>query len=548
MIPSDLETIDSSGERVDVSSTGQIISQSASVVDEDNRSPSSSGVCGCLRFNGIQKAQGYCLVGIGNGSIAASNVFLSTAFIYLASKEAGCIDEKGAITACDQRVHGFLPSTFVTYIATIAGLLVAFSLPVIGAIIDHSHHRQTVGRLVAFFIWLIQTLQIFTTERTWFYMAILQAIVAALYEFHYALAVSYLPDVARYEVSHDTMADFNRWFFCLQYLGQATWLAICMGIGSSLNFNDSESAHLGQSISSFVLLICYTQGWRKLPPIAERRKFPERRSFLLEGFRQNFRTLQSIRQNPNKTLKWFFATVSISKAGGYSLLSIMISYFTRVMKFGWLDAGLAFLLGVTFAGPGATCNSFLARKTNPKRSLQINFLFSFLVTLTAPFVLNFDAAKAIGQVWACLWGFSLGWLASGQQLFFTLCIPASQETELAGFFVYCGYVLVWLPPLIYSTIVEHGGKEQYGLASLCILQVVSMITILMVPEWKDVVEGSKHELVEMNNASSQTAGLSEDEEMRLAVPKEHEAGAATKPVKASLPDAVGTTFIPDGEQ
>eukprot|EP00980_Cylindrotheca_fusiformis_P006778 scaffold1416_cov90-Cylindrotheca_fusiformis.AAC.4 len=543
-MPSDLETIDSCRERASASSNGQDMSQSSSI--EDNRSPS-SGYCGFLRFEGIQKAQGYCLVAIGNGSISVSNIFLSTAFIYLASREAGCIDEKGAITACDQRVHGFLPSTFVTYIATIAGLLVAFSLPVVGAIMDHTHHRQTVGRLVAFLIWLIQTLQIFTTERTWFYMAILQAIVGALYEFHYALAVSYLPDVARYEVSHDTMTNFNRWFFCSQYFGQAIWLAACLGVGSSLGFNNTESSRLGQSISSCVLLVCYAQGWRKLPSVAERRKFPENRSFLLESFRQNFRTLQSIRQNPNKTLKWFFATTSIAKAGGYSLLPIIISYYARVMKFEWLDAGINYFLGVSFAGPGAAFNSYLARRTSPKRSLQLNFLFLFLVTLAAPFVLNFEASKIMGHIWTSLWGISLGWLSSGLQLFFTLCIPATQETELAGFFVYCGYVLIWLPPLTYSTIVEQGGKEQYGLASLCILQVISMFTMMMVPEWKDVVEGSKHELVEMNNASSQTEGLSEDGEMRLEVPKKHEAGAATKPVKASLPDAVGTTLIPEGE-
>jgi UMF1 family MFS transporter len=438
-------------------------------------------------------------VGIGNGSIAISNVFLSSCFIFLASKEAGCIDENG-LTPCNTRVHGFLPTTFVTNIAAISGLLSAFLLPVIGAIIDYTRHRQTVGRIVAFLIWMIQTIQIGTFEESWFQMAILQAIVVALFEVHYALSVSYVPDIARYEVNHETMTRFNRYFFCIQYSGQMTFLTICLAISYFLKFTSIESAHLGQSLSSFVLLICYTQAWRKLPPMEGRRKLPEGKSLLLEGFRQNFRTMQRMHRNPNKTLKWFFITVIISESGGTSLLPVALSYLIRVLRYDSLDVGFTFLLAVIFAVPGAILNSSLSRRWSPKASLRINFVCLFLVTLSAPFVLLSDAPHVVGYIWGLMWGFCLGWLYSGEQLFYTLCVPAAQEAELAGFFVYCTVVLTWLPSLIYSTIVENGGKDQYGLVPLCLLQLLAMVTIAMIPEWDDVLEGSKQKLFESGSS------------------------------------------------
>jgi MFS-type transporter involved in bile tolerance (Atg22 family) len=410
----------------------------------------------------------------------------------LASKEAGCINpETGKLAACNVRVYGFFPTTFITNIAAVAGVLAAFMLPVIGAIIDYTEHRQTVGRVVAFLIWAIQTTQIATIEKTWFHMAILQSIVVALFEVHYCLAVSYLPDIARYEVNHDTMTRFNRYFFTMQYSGQTTFLIITLLVSWWFELTSVQNAQLGQSACSFVVLICYTRAWTKLPAARGRRKLPEGRSLLLEGFRQNYRTFVEINRNPNKTLKWFFLTVIIAESGGTSLLPTVVSYLSRVYGYGSLDVGLTFLLAVIFAIPGAIVSAYLAKKTSPKTSLRIDFVCTFVVTVIAFFVLRKENPRFLGYLWGLMWGFCLGWFYSGEQLFYTLCVPPDQEAELAGFFVYCTIIMTWVPSLLYSIIVEKGKDEQYGLIPICILQLLSMISISMIPEWDDVLEGSK---------------------------------------------------------
>jgi MFS-type transporter involved in bile tolerance (Atg22 family) len=209
----------------------------------------------------------------------------------------------------------------------------------------------------------------------------------------------------------------------------------------------------------------------------------------------------------------------ISESGGTSLLPIVVSYYSRVLRYNSLDVGLTFLVAVFAAIPGAIVNAKLCHKFNPKISLRINFCFVFAITIAGAFVLTRENPPYLGYIWGVMWGFSLGWMYSGEQLFYTLCMPASQEAEFAGFFVYCTVILTWLPSLIYSAIVERGFKEQYGLGSLCGLQLIAMFTIAMVPDWDHVIEGSKQVLVDMTPEA--------DEGSSTGTTKEVEAGKAS---------------------
>jgi MFS-type transporter involved in bile tolerance (Atg22 family) len=180
-----------------------------------------------------------------------SNVFLSTSIIYLASKEAGCVDENDEIILdCETHVYGFYPSSFVTNIAALGGLLAAFLMPLIGAIVDYTSHRWNVGWFVAVAIFILQLIQIGTVSATWFPMAKLQAIVGALFYLHYLLMVSYLPDIARYDVDVPTMTRFNRSFFGLQFGGEVVYILLVVGISIGVDFNSVQTGQLGQLVGS----------------------------------------------------------------------------------------------------------------------------------------------------------------------------------------------------------------------------------------------------------------------------------------------------------
>lgn len=131
-------------------------------------------------------------------------VFLSTALIYLASKEVGCLEideetgEEIIVEDCNERVYGaFTPAALVANVATVSGVLIALFLPIIGAIIDFTPHRWTVGVVSATLLVLTQFILIFINGTNWIGMAILAAFSGFLFQVQAVTTVAYLPEIAR---------------------------------------------------------------------------------------------------------------------------------------------------------------------------------------------------------------------------------------------------------------------------------------------------------------------------------------------------------------
>jgi MFS-type transporter involved in bile tolerance (Atg22 family) len=137
-----------------------------------------------------------------------SNIFLSSSFVYLASEQAGCVDEDGNVLndSCDKRVYGMTPAGLIANIAVFSGLLSAFLMPLAGAAVDYTNHRRTIGISVAAIMMLIQAVQIATLPSTWFVMAVLQAVAAFVYQMQVLATYAYLPTICR-SVGEATMTN-----------------------------------------------------------------------------------------------------------------------------------------------------------------------------------------------------------------------------------------------------------------------------------------------------------------------------------------------------
>jgi MFS-type transporter involved in bile tolerance (Atg22 family) len=136
-----------------------------------------------------------------------SNVFLSASILFLASEEAGCLNEEGdeILDSCDGQVHGFHPASFVSIIAVVSGVLSALFMPLFGAMIDYTDHRRTMGAISAIMLMLIQATQIGTVSASWLPMTMLQAVAGFLFQIQLLAELAYLPDIARL-VGQGTMA------------------------------------------------------------------------------------------------------------------------------------------------------------------------------------------------------------------------------------------------------------------------------------------------------------------------------------------------------
>lgn len=135
---------------------------------------------------------------MARGAIIMSNLVFTTALIYLANEEADCLEDDGTtVEDCKGRVYGFAPASLMANIAVVSGVLSAFFMPLIGAIVDYTDHRWTVGVVASSLMTLIQMVQIGTVSSTWFPMVILQALAGFFYQMEVMAIYAYLPDMAR---------------------------------------------------------------------------------------------------------------------------------------------------------------------------------------------------------------------------------------------------------------------------------------------------------------------------------------------------------------
>lgn len=243
-----------------------------------------------------------------------SNVFLSTAFITLAKRSVGCSDED---EICEGQVFGFKPSSLITIIATVSGLLSASLLPVIGAIVDFTKHRRIMGKILAVWIISIQAIQIGTVERTWFVMAILQALNGFFYQASAVVAYAYLPEIKR-AVGDATMTKYSSQFQMCMFSNQSLYLVVVIAVSIVFKFDNVVTAHFGQgfdvALSGFFYLLAFYFFTQKEP----RRNLPQGSTLVTAGFKQVYTTVKGIYKYYPSTMGWFFLAVTFGESGKFS--------------------------------------------------------------------------------------------------------------------------------------------------------------------------------------------------------------------------------------
>jgi MFS-type transporter involved in bile tolerance (Atg22 family) len=91
-----------------------------------------------------------------------------------------------------------------------------------------------------------------------------------------------------------------------------------------------------------------------------------------------------------------------------------------------------------------------------------------------------------------------------------VCLPKDQEAELAGFFVYCTQILSWLPPLIFTVIVEADISQKWGVISISLFFIGGIGLLSCTAPWDEIVaEANK------NTKFDVVSGKQEEEEEEM---------------------------------
>jgi len=427
----------------------------------------------------------------GAGPVIMSNLFFANALIELAKRDIGCDAEDDDEEIECGKVYGFKPSSLIAIIATVTGVLSAFLLPFVGVIIDYTPYRYNVGACSSALLVLIQAIQIYTVESTWFPMAILQAVNGFVFQIATLSSYAYFPEIAA-----SLPARTYQWYSCLYgimlFSSEIVYLFLMLCVMVFITDGDAgQTGQVGQALDSIITGGCWVLAWYYFTRREPRATLEEGRSLFNTGFFQVFETAKGIYHFYPKSVGCFFVGGVFSDAGLSAFSSISVTYINEVLDFDSAQLGVLFLLVLFFSVPGSYFAYWLTERTNPITALKVQLVSWVIVNFVAFLVLTDPSKSTEAYIAGMFWGFLIGWYVPLVNLVFSMIIPSGQESELTGFFLYCSQILAWLPPLIFTLLNEADVNLKWGGIHLNIYFFIGLLLYQKMLPWEDCIRAAK---------------------------------------------------------
>ena len=107
-------------------------------------------------------------------------------------------DRFALCSEADGRVYGLSPTSIISAIGTVSGLVCALLMPFVGAVVDYTSQRWQVACATAALLVGSNALQIFLSSGTWFTMVLVQSTVGVgAYMAHQACLLAYVPELSK---------------------------------------------------------------------------------------------------------------------------------------------------------------------------------------------------------------------------------------------------------------------------------------------------------------------------------------------------------------
>lgn len=272
----------------------------------------------------------------------------------------------------------------------------------------------------------------------------------------------------------------------VQFTGQSAFLILIIAISYIFDTDDVVTAQIGQAVDVVVSGLFFYYSWKWLTPVPARHQLAEGHSLLTEGFTQIFRTARTINQKYKNGTRWYFLAVIFAESGANAFTTVAVVYLDEQLGFGAQEIGIFFLTTLVCSVPGSWFGSWVTVKTDPRRSWQLCLMA--LAIWSAGGVILLDYVPSIfSYLWGCGIGVCLGWFYPAENLFFSMCVPKGQEAELSGFNVYCAQILGWLPPLVFSVIVEADVEQTYGVIAITSFLWAAIALLACAAPWKEIL-------------------------------------------------------------
>lgn len=432
-------------------------------------------------YHGNPEALAWALDGLGRAiPFIYAGAFFGTAVINLAKEAAGCETEappgETLIPECNETIYGIRPSSYLATYTMIVGITSAAVLPLMGAVVDYSNHRLLVGKITTALFLLFTIPQLFVSADNWFVMAVFQVLVSIFGWGQTAITYAYLPELTPDELA---LNDYTKSYTMISFLGMVLYIAVTIAGISIAGYGDDYvvTARVGAAFALLIAIpLLYVSWWKLFKPRPALHKLRDDQRLWSAGFIQLYHTSRNIAKN-YRSLKWFYMAIAMSDAGMQALVTIAITYMTDTLQFNSTENGIAIVCILLGSVPGAMLSNAITRRYNPLNSSMAALVLLMVVTgLFAVFVTGpGEQSNLLVYFFGFGWGIGVGWKWTCDRMVASSIIPAGQDAELMGFFLFSGQVLSWLPPLVFAAINESNVSQQIGVATLDVYFLLSLV-------------------------------------------------------------------------
>jgi UMF1 family MFS transporter len=367
---------------------------------------------------------------------------------------------------CTENLHvlglSVSAGSLVFYVVTIATVLSAFVLPIVGAIADRVESKKTLMARLAWSGAAAAALMFFVTGTNWQLGAVLLLVANLFYGSSIVVYDAILVEVA--EPDERDRISSRGWAF--GYLGGGTLLALNLALVTILPFGLSTEMAVRISLLSaaawwaYFTLIPY-RGIKDRPP---RGVVPvEDASLLQRSFGQLFRTLKELRNYPQTLL--FLVAYLLYNDGIQTVIYSASVYGEKELGFG-TSVLIATILIVQFvAFGGALVFGRVAARIGSHRTILYG-LGVWIVVVCIGFFLPKEQILPFFAM-AILIGLVLGGTQALSRSFFSQLIPRGREAEYFSLYQACERGTSWLGTLVFGIV--HQVTDSYRPAILALI-------------------------------------------------------------------------------
>jgi len=274
-----------------------------------------------------------------------------------------------------------------------------------------------------------------------------------------------------------------------QFMSQASFLIVMTALIIAFGLEDVVAAQVSQAVDTVWSGTFFYLSWKLMESVPPRHVLTQGKSLLAEGFLQTARTVKEINRTYKKGTRWYFLGLIFAESGANSFTVVSVVYLVEHLKFGSLLVGIFFLVTLFFTLPGSILAVHVNKKLDPKRSYRLVMVVLFFWASIGAIVMDhIPYVEYLSFVWGAGIGICLGWFYPTEDVFFSMSLPKGQEAELAGFFVYCSQILGWLPPLVFSIMVEAEASQTYGVIAVTSFLLIAAGIVSCAAPWPEILE------------------------------------------------------------